>query len=148
MKGSASCGKGRDRVRADTFDDVSKDCEQIVNENPCKAAPVPVKMSRSGKVAVKVSCREAASGSLQLKAKTNKKSRKLATIGRKSFKLKAGQNKNLKLKLNRKGRKLVLRSGSVGSRAVVTVREKVGARALSLKRGSSVKITGPKRKRK
>jgi hypothetical protein len=147
VKGKASCGKGRDKVRADSVDDVSKDCEKFVNLNPCKAAPVPVKMSRKGRVAVKVSCYEPARGTLQMRAKTKKKSRKLATIGRKSFNLKAGQNKTLKLKLKGKARRMVLRRGAIGARAVVIVREKVGARALRLKRGSNVRISGPKRRK-
>jgi hypothetical protein len=101
-------------------------------------------------VTIRVSCTQDASGSLQLrtagKVKSSKKARaKRLSLGRKSFKLKKGQNTKLKIRVKSSGKRAIKRSKrGVTARATVTVRQKFGVRSMSLRKGDSVKITAAK----
>jgi hypothetical protein len=148
VKNAVSCGGGIDQIVADTFDVVGDDCEQIMNPTPCKVSPEPATMSRSGVVSVKVSCTEQASGRLTLgtagKVRTSQskraKARKLS-LGAKSFTATAGQAKTLKVRVSRRGRRVVQRSKKgITVRALVTVRQSFGIRALSTRTGDKIKL--------
>ena len=156
IRNSISCGPGSDQISADTFDDIGPDCERIINVNPCKPSTAPVAMSGSGVVTITVSCTDDASGSLLLQTykplkqldKARKKARgsaklkaKRVTLGKGSFKLKRGQNKKVKVRLKGSARQLVRRSKKgLDARAVLTVRQSFGVRALSLENGRKLKI--------
>jgi len=150
LPNSVSCGRGTDQIAADTFDDIGADCEQIVNTNPCKPSTGPAQMSSKGVVTIKVSCRDDASGSLLLQTYQAKKSSKKSppkkiALGRSSFKLKAGGNTKVKVRLKKNGRKLVnRRKKGLDARAILTVRQSFGVRALSLKNGDKVMIKAKK----
>ncbi len=150
LPNSVSCGRGRDQIAADTFDDIGADCEQIINTNPCKPSTSPAQMSSKGVVTIKVSCRDDASGSVLLQTYQAKKSSKKSppkkiTLGRSSFKLKAGGNTKVKVRLKKSGRKLVnRRKKGLDARAILTVRQSFGVRALSLKNGDKVTIKAKK----
>ena len=147
VKNSISCGRGTDQIAADTFDDIGADCERIINTNPCKPSPAPAQMSSKGVVTIKVSCTDDASGSLVLQtfqpAKTSKKKAraKRVTLGRGSFKVKAGGNKKVKVRIKSTGKRLVKHSKKgLEARAILTVRQSFGVRSLSLKNGDKLKI--------
>jgi hypothetical protein len=73
-------------------------------------------MTRSGSVAIRVTCPIAARATARLSVGSK------AISGRKSFSVRTGRSKTVKLKLNRKGRRLVRRHNRLSARVTVISR--------------------------
>jgi Ca2+-binding RTX toxin-like protein len=131
LKGRVSCGRGRDRAMADAADTVSSNCEVVVGRPGCKPRKSSVGMSASGVVRLSIRCPAKASGRVLLQASRKavgksttaaKKKRSKMTIGRGSFRVRAGKAKVVKVKLSRKGRRAVQRHKRLRVEAIVTLR--------------------------
>lgn len=151
LAGDVTCGAGTDVVTADAVDKIADDCEQknVGASAACSVRSKSLTMSGKGTVGVRITCPVTGKGTLTLATtgayKAAKKTRKKVSLGRKSFKLKAGKSKTIKVKLSKKARRLVKKNKRLKTRATVSVKPASASKAS--KRAKTLTIKAPKKKK-
>ena len=107
----------------------------------CRVRTRSARMSRSGRVKVRLRCTAAARGMLRLKALSGKKKK---TVGRKSFSVKSARSMTVKVKLSKSARKRVRKAKRLRVRATISHKGAAAARATSKK----LTIKAPKKTKK
>lgn len=157
LKGRVSCGRGRDLAKVDAKDTVASNCEVVVGRATCKPRQSSARLSTKGVVRLSIKCPAKASGRVLLRASRKavsksdaaavKKKRRMVTIGRGSFSVRAGKAKAVKVKLSRKGRRAVQRQKRLRVEAVVTLRKAAPSAQAQRRTVKRITIKAPRRSR-
>jgi hypothetical protein len=144
--GDVSCGPGRDDLMADATDRVDASCEEVNGRalGLCTAATRGLRASRSGRVAVRVTCSFASRGTVRIttarpvRTGRGRRARRVG-LGSRSFTAATGRAGTVRVRLSRTGRRVLSRSRTLRVRVRVVARPRVtGARAMPAKRSSRV----------
>ncbi|MGH2979517.1 MAG: hypothetical protein ACRDLQ_07755, partial [Solirubrobacterales bacterium] len=147
LSGEVKCGAGADVVTVDPDDRVAGDCENVrvaALGTRCTAARRTVRMTRSGRVRVRVFCAAEAKGRLRLQSLARirlgkGRPRRVVRLGSRRFSLKAGQRRTISVRASRTARRLIRRKGRLSVRARVSSKAKTQRTTLRTSRVFTVR---------